>query len=201
MPSESYTEIHTQSDKTGAEIEDDSEEHSSVRSDPEAASPASSSVPMQRSVSLPASPARLSPTASPASTPVSTCGAAQDPALGNAAVPALGNAASPGSSAGSRALTPGSIGSSVATSADSPPAPPPPPPGPRTHLQQGIRQPKKYTDGTIRYGMLSSTGEPRNLPDALNDPNWRAAMQGEYDALMLNKTWTLVPPSSNKKYH
>jgi histone deacetylase 1/2 len=46
--------------------------------------------------------------------------------------------------------------------------------------------------------MLSSTGEPRNLPDALNDPNWRAAMQDEYDALMLNKTWTLVPPSSNK---
>jgi histone deacetylase 1/2 len=65
-------------------------------------------------------------------------------------------------------------------------------------LQQGIRQPKKYTDGTVRYGMLSSTGEPRNLPDALNDPNWRVAMQDEYDALMLNKTWTLVPPSSNK---
>jgi hypothetical protein len=46
--------------------------------------------------------------------------------------------------------------------------------------------------------MLSSTGEPQNLPDALNDPNWHAAMQDEYDALMFNKTWTLVPPSSNK---
>jgi hypothetical protein len=46
--------------------------------------------------------------------------------------------------------------------------------------------------------MLASTGEPRNLPDALADSHWRAAMQDEYDALMLNKTWTLVPPSPNK---
>jgi histone deacetylase 1/2 len=46
--------------------------------------------------------------------------------------------------------------------------------------------------------MLSSTGEHHNLPDAVNDPNWRVAMQDEYDALMLNKAWTLVPPNSNK---
>jgi histone deacetylase 1/2 len=73
-----------------------------------------------------------------------------------------------------------------------------PPAGPRTRLQQGIRQPKKYTDGTVRYGMLASTGEPRNLSTALTDPHWRAAMQEEYNALMENKTWTLVPSSSNK---
>jgi histone deacetylase 1/2 len=73
-----------------------------------------------------------------------------------------------------------------------------PPAGPRTRLQQGIRQPKKYTDGTVRYGMLASTGEPRNLSAALNDPHWRAAMQEEYNALMENQTWTLVPSSSNK---
>jgi hypothetical protein len=58
------------------------------------------------------------------------------------------------------------------------------PPG----LQKGIRQPKKYTDGTVRYGMLSFTGEPRSLHDALNDTHWHAALQDEYDALMLNKT-------------
>jgi histone deacetylase 1/2 len=65
---------------------------------------------------------------------------------------------------------------------------------PRTRLQKGIRQPKQYTDGTIRYGLTVSTGEPRNLSAALSDPNWRSAMQDEYDALMSNKTWTLVPP-------
>jgi hypothetical protein len=35
---------------------------------------------------------------------------------------------------------------------------------------------KKYTDGTIRYGLFSSTGEPHNLLVALNDSNWCAAM-------------------------
>jgi histone deacetylase 1/2 len=46
--------------------------------------------------------------------------------------------------------------------------------------------------------MLASIGEPRNLPAALNDPHWCAAMQEEYNALMENKTWTLVPSSTNK---
>jgi histone deacetylase 1/2 len=68
----------------------------------------------------------------------------------------------------------------------------------RTRLQKGIRNPKKYTDGTVRYGMLSSTGEPCTLVEALDDENWCNAMNEEYKALMENKTWHLVPPSSNK---
>jgi histone deacetylase 1/2 len=46
--------------------------------------------------------------------------------------------------------------------------------------------------------MLSSTGEPYNLIEALADQNWRQAMEEEYNALIENKTWHLVPPSSNK---
>jgi hypothetical protein len=34
---------------------------------------------------------------------------------------------------------------------------------------------------------------PRSVRDALADPNWRSAMQAEYDALMANDTWSLVP--------
>jgi hypothetical protein len=67
----------------------------------------------------------------------------------------------------------------------------------RTRLQQGIKKPKKYTDGTIRYG-LSTVGEPNNLTEALEDTKWKHAMDEEYTALMDNKTWHLVPPSSNK---
>jgi hypothetical protein len=36
--------------------------------------------------------------------------------------------------------------------------------------------------------MLSSTGEPYTLIEALGDPNWRKAMEEEYNALIQNKT-------------
>jgi hypothetical protein len=34
---------------------------------------------------------------------------------------------------------------------------------------------------------------PRSVRDALADLNWRSAMQAEYDALIANDTWSLVP--------
>jgi hypothetical protein len=77
--------------------------------------------------------------------------------------------------------------------------PPPSPPGVRTRLQRGIRNPKQCTNGTVRYGMLSSTGEPLTLTEALNDQNWCKAMKEEYNALLENKTWHLVPPNRSKK--
>jgi hypothetical protein len=54
-----------------------------------------------------------------------------------------------------------------------PPAAPAQPvaaPGVQTRLQKGIRQPKKYTDGIVRYVLLTSTGEPTKLNEALVDP-------------------------------
>jgi hypothetical protein len=65
---------------------------------------------------------------------------------------------------------------------------------PRTRLQSGIRKPKVYTDGTIRYSCLTSSGEPGNLNEAFGDKHWKEAMDLEYSALMKNKTWHLVPP-------
>ncbi|KAK1613284.1 hypothetical protein QYE76_036957 [Lolium multiflorum] len=63
--------------------------------------------------------------------------------------------------------------------ASTPPPPPPPPMpptlGPRTRLQRG---------------------EPSTRAEALEDSRWRQAMHHEYNSLMLNKTWHLVPPSS-----
>lgn len=38
--------------------------------------------------------------------------------------------------------------------------------------------------------------EPHTLPQALKDPQWRQAMSEEYDALVRNGTWDLVPPDS-----
>jgi histone deacetylase 1/2 len=69
---------------------------------------------------------------------------------------------------------------------------------PRTRLQAGIRKPKVYTDGTVRYGFYTSTGEPQSLDEALGDQNWCNAMDVEYDALIKNKTWHLVPPTKGR---
>jgi hypothetical protein len=71
--------------------------------------------------------------------------------------------------------------------------PVPPLDRPRTRLQSGVSQPKKFTDGTIRYAYFCSTGEPSSTTEAFADPRWKAAMDKEYDALMKNNTWHLVP--------
>jgi hypothetical protein len=47
---------------------------------------------------------------------------------------------------------------------------------PSTRLQHGIRKPKVYIDGTIRYDLLTSSGEPNYLDEALGDPRWKSAM-------------------------
>lgn len=59
-----------------------------------------------------------------------------------------------------------------------------------TRARHGIFQPNP------RYANLQATTIsplPSSVRAALKDPNWRAAMQVEYDALMANSTWTLVP--------
>ena len=72
-------------------------------------------------------------------------------------------------------------------------------PAARTRLQKGIRNPKQYTDGTIRYAFLCATGELQHLTEAVENENWRKAMDEEYNALMKNKTWHLVPSHHGNK--
>lgn len=71
---------------------------------------------------------------------------------------------------------------------------------PTTHLQQGIRKPKTYTDGTMQWCMHTSTSteEPTTLDEAIGDQNWVAAMNSEHQALLWNKTWHLVPCPKGK---
>jgi hypothetical protein len=67
---------------------------------------------------------------------------------------------------------------------------------PSTRLQHGIRKPKLYTDGIVRYGLLTSSGEPQNHNEALRDDKWKKAMDDEFGALQNNRTWHLVPAKS-----
>jgi hypothetical protein len=55
-----------------------------------------------------------------------------------------------------------------------------------TRLQDGIRNEKRFTDGTIRYGCSATTYEPRESRDltiAFKDRNWKMAMDDEIQAL------------------
>lgn len=63
-----------------------------------------------------------------------------------------------------------------------------------TRSKAGIHKPKVYT---ADVSLLDS--EPSNVKTALQSPHWLQAMQEEYNALLANKTWSLVPLPSNGK--
>ena len=51
----------------------------------------------------------------------------------------------------------------------------------------------RYNPYRHREASLAAT-EPADYLEALEDENWRRAMEEEYQALMKNLTWHLVPP-------
>ena len=66
---------------------------------------------------------------------------------------------------------------------------------PRTRLRSGTITSVNYK---TKYGLVvsdTSTGEPRNVHEALADPKWKHAMDEEFCALQKNHTWHLVPSS------
>ncbi|KAG8087751.1 hypothetical protein GUJ93_ZPchr0010g8326 [Zizania palustris] len=92
-------------------------------------------------------------------------------------------------------------------SQEDPSAPPQLTSRPTTRLSHGISKPKEFTDGTVRYPLnkrafLASLSlcpaEPVSYAEAAKFPEWRNAMTAEYDALMRNKTWHLIP---REKHH
>ncbi|CAJ2642890.1 unnamed protein product [Trifolium pratense] len=75
---------------------------------------------------------------------------------------------------------------------------PPAPHSPQmtTRAQHGIFKPRKlFNLHTSTHQSISPL--PTNPIDALNDHNWKMAMKDEYDALIENRTWELVPRPSN----
>ncbi|XP_042972826.1 uncharacterized mitochondrial protein AtMg00820-like [Carya illinoinensis] len=78
-----------------------------------------------------------------------------------------------------------------------------------TRSQNHIHCLLRRTDGTIPYPVpkpslhlttstsLTIPEEPSSLTEAPKYPEWRAAMASEFDALLHNRTWDLIPYSSN----
>ncbi|KAH9783416.1 retrovirus-related pol polyprotein from transposon RE1 [Citrus sinensis] len=51
----------------------------------------------------------------------------------------------------------------------------------------------------LAYSSVLGEQEPTTVSQALSDSKWKTAMQAEYNALMENQTWTLVPASQATK--
>jgi histone deacetylase 1/2 len=74
---------------------------------------------------------------------------------------------------------------------------------PVTQSFHQIHQWKQHTDGTVAWlatCMAQAVADPhsksRHFCAALSIPHWREAMETEFDALIRNGTWKLIPPRS-----
>jgi hypothetical protein len=63
-----------------------------------------------------------------------------------------------------------------------------------TRLKHSIRQPKVCTDATVTYSAVKTSSETTSYTTAMKDPLWRQTMNDEFQALLKNKTWHLIPP-------
>ena len=63
-----------------------------------------------------------------------------------------------------------------------------------TKAKAGIFKPKAYnTEKAL------SLETPSSVAEALSYSNWKLAMQDEFNALIKNQTWCLVPPEQHMK--
>jgi histone deacetylase 1/2 len=148
------------------------------------ASPAGASQDASHAASFDGTPASTGPitsTRSGSSTSTAASTPGHTTSVGSPARTASAPTASPGSSA---------------TSA--PAAPPVQPTRAVTRAQNNIHRPKQFFPGIIRYGGFCATGEPETWQEALDDPQWKQAMELEYDALHRNETWHLVPAQAGR---
>ncbi|KAK1670188.1 hypothetical protein QYE76_058347 [Lolium multiflorum] len=109
-----------------------------------------------------------------------------------AASPGLGTSLAPSSPASTAPNTSAPASSAPVTAE---------PRRPITRSQHGIVRPRARTDGTVAWlaacmahSVDDPTAEPRHFQAAMTIPHWRTAMEQEYNALLHNQTWRLVPP-------
>jgi hypothetical protein len=73
-----------------------------------------------------------------------------------------------------------------------------------TRARNNISKPREFTNVRVRYpfprALLAKSSaveiEPTCHSTTMKDKNWRVAMNTNFDALLQNRTWTLVAPDS-----
>ncbi|GAU50542.1 hypothetical protein TSUD_409860, partial [Trifolium subterraneum] len=84
----------------------------------------------------------------------------------------------------------------ITSSPSPPPIQPHPPPPTRTITTRSMKdivKPRKIFSLSVSQPDHTISPIPKTPKLALSDPNWKSAMQSEFDALIRNKTWDLVP--------
>ncbi|OIT37196.1 putative mitochondrial protein, partial [Nicotiana attenuata] len=67
-----------------------------------------------------------------------------------------------------------------------------------TRSQNNIFKRRKNVDYTAKISQPETHPMPVTHKQAQKDSNWRDAMKAEFDALMKNQTWELVPPDHTR---
>ncbi|XP_071685269.1 uncharacterized protein [Lolium perenne] len=155
---------------------------------PQPFTPAASPRPLSPRASSPGDGPPSPPVVSPRSpTPDASPGVPSSPDSSPGASPTPSSDASP---------SPSSAGSS----SDAPSTSKAPVLRPHTRSRSGIYRPLERTDGTVAWyaacmaaAVADPSSEPRTYQAAMGIPHWRQAMEQEYNALLRNETWTLVP--------
>ena len=66
-----------------------------------------------------------------------------------------------------------------------------------TRTRDNTRKPHLFPDHIALHTSLET--EPCNFNQANSLPQWRQAMENEFASLILNKTWSLVPPPHDQR--
>ena len=73
------------------------------------------------------------------------------------------------------------------------------PPRPSNVHPMHTRSKSSFHNPTIHPSLFLTLCEPRGVKQAMAYPNWLSTMQQEYNALINNHTWDLVPLPPNRK--
>jgi hypothetical protein len=65
---------------------------------------------------------------------------------------------------------------------------------------KGIYKPRKLFNLAVTIDDPTISPLPKNPKLALSDSNWKSKMQSEFNALISNNTWDLVPRPCDVKY-